>query len=155
MKKIFILRRKDILDNAIEYLESNFYEGIDQLHYLKLTIDIYSKNKSRDQEEKYHAQIADIAKQYKLWGRLWDAEDMKRILIDQFKRDTINDDDFKELWDKVTPVQVIPSMDGNGLVYLGAQSRRFPLKLASVFIEWLYQFGAENDIKWSFKNEAV
>ena len=104
--------------------------------------------KSREQEEKYHAQIGDIAKQHKLFGRLWDAEDMKRILVDQFRRNTIQDPDFAELWAAMGHVEMCPSIDGMGVVALGVQTRKFGKKLGSVFIEWLYAFGAENDIKW-------
>ena len=45
-------------------------------------------------------------------------------------------------------VEMCPSIDGMGVVALGVQTRKFGKKLGSVFIEWLYAFGAENDIKW-------
>lgn len=105
--------------------------------------------KSREQEEKYHAQIGDIADQYMFCGRKWDAEDMKRLCIDQFRRDTINDDDFKELWREVSKIELAPSLDGSGTVALGVQSRRFPKKLASAFVDWLDCFAAEHGVRWS------
>lgn len=101
--------------------------------------------KSREQEEKYHAMIGEIAKQHKLFGRLWDTEDMKRILVDQFRRDTIKE--FAELWAAMGHVEMCPSIDGMGVVALGVQTRKFGKKLGSVFIEWLSAFGAENGIK--------
>lgn len=103
--------------------------------------------KSRIQEEKYHAMIGEIAEQHKLFGRLWDAEDMKRILVDQFRRDTIKDPDIAPLWAAMGHVEMCPSIDGMGVVALGVQTRKFGKKLGSVFIEWLYAFGAENGIK--------
>ena len=36
-----------------------------------------------------------------------------------------------------------------GVVMLGVQSKKVPLRLAIVFIEWLYALGAELDIKWT------
>ena len=105
--------------------------------------------KSRGQEEKYHALIGEIADQFQFCNRKWDAESMKRLLIDQFKRDTINDDEFKELWKAMNDFEMAPALDGSGVVMLGTQSRRFPKKLASAFVEWLYAFGAENCVRFS------
>lgn len=100
--------------------------------------------KSRDQEEKYHAMIGDIAAQVPLRGRRWDREDMKRILVDQFARD------MKSMG---TPLHnsgsVVPSIDGTGIVQLGVQTRGFRKAEASAFIEWLHAFGAENEVRWS------
>lgn len=110
--------------------------------------------KSREQEMMYHSQIGDIADQYMFCGRKWDVEDMKRLCIDQFRRDTINDDDFKELWAEVSKIELAPSLDGSGTVALGVQSRRFPKKLASAFVDWLYSFGAEHGVVWSDPMEA-
>lgn len=110
-------------------------------------VTITEKIKTRPQEERYHAMIGDVARQFVLYGRLWHRDHMKRILIDQFRRDT--ETDLADLWAKVGPLQNVPSLDGSGVVMLGAQSRDFPVRLASAFIEWLFAFGAENDIRWS------
>ena len=107
--------------------------------------------KSREQEEKYHAQIGDLSKQFILHGRKWDAEDMKRILIDGFKRET-NRPAYPELqqaWASMGIVDLVPSLRGDGVVILGAQSRKLPKILASAFVEWLYALGAEVGIVWS------
>ncbi len=122
---------------------------LDDERPLRIVIDDPLPAKSRDQEMKYHAQIGDIARQYEHCGRKWDAEDMKRILIDQFRRDTIKDTDIAPLWAGMGHTEMAPSFDGSGVVMLGAQSRKFPLKLASVFVEWLYAIGAELNIKWT------
>lgn len=106
-------------------------------------------DKSRDQEERYHAMIADIAKQFVHAGRKWHRDDMKRLLIDQFRRDTVKDPDLADEWRRVAPFDIAPSIDGAGVVALGAQSRRFGKKLASAFIEWLFAFGAEIGVTWS------
>lgn len=109
--------------------------------------------KSRIQEERYHAMIGDIARQWEFCNRLWDAEDMKRLLIDQFRRDTIRDDDFTDLWKSMGQVEMAPAIDGSGVVAMGIQSRRFPKKLATAFIDWLYAFGAERDVVWTDPTE--
>ena len=45
--------------------------------------------------------------------------------------------------------RIEPRIDGSGVVALGTQSRRFPKKLASAFVEWLYALGAEVGVRWS------
>jgi hypothetical protein len=100
--------------------------------------------KSRDQEARYHAMIGDIAAQVQILGRLWDREDMKRLLVDQFVRDMQNTG---------TPLRnsghVVPSIDGTGIVQLGVQTRGFLKAEASAFIEWLFSFGAEKEVVWT------
>lgn len=100
--------------------------------------------KKRIQEEKYHAMIADIAKQVEHIGRKWHEEDMKRLLIDDFA---------DEMRAAGTPLhhdgRVVPSLDGRRIVQLGIQSKEFYVKEASQFIEFLYAWGAQHDVKWS------
>lgn len=105
--------------------------------------------KSRDQEKRYHAMIGDIARQFAHCGRLWDTEDMKRLLLDQFRRDCKDDPDLKEEWKKSAPLELAPSIDGAGVVLLGIQSRKLTKKLATAFVEWLFAFGAENGVEWT------
>lgn len=100
--------------------------------------------KKRIQEEKYHAQIGDIAAQVMFFGRKWPADDVKRILID----------DFAEVMRQSgTPLhhdsRVTPSLDGRRIVQLGIQTREFYVKEASAFIEYLNALGAEHSVVWS------
>jgi hypothetical protein len=104
--------------------------------------------KSRDQEAKYHAQIGEIAAQWMYLGVKWSAEDMKRILVNGFKEDTKNDPDLAECWRSMGELRAVPGMRG-GLLVLGDQTRKFPKKLASAFVEWLYSLGAEVGVVWS------
>jgi hypothetical protein len=105
-------------------------------------------SKTREQEEKYHAQIGDLAEQWLYLGVKWSADDMKRILVNGFKEDTKVDADLAECWREMGEVKAVPGMRG-GLVILGDQTRRFPRKLASAFVEWLYALGAEVGVEWT------
>lgn len=116
---------------------------------VRVVIDDPLPLKSREIEKLYHCLITDIAEQYEHCGRKWDAESMKRILIDQFKRDTIKDAEIAPLWERMGQLEMAPSLDGSGVVMLGAQSRKFPAKLASIFVEWLHALGSELNIQWS------
>ena len=100
-----------------------------------LTMEIKLTSKSREQEEKYHAMIGDIARQAKHLGAKWSSEDWKRLLVDQFLRETE---------DKQS--KIVPNLDGSGIVQLGLQTRNFTKEQANEFIEWLYAWSAENGI---------
>jgi hypothetical protein len=111
--------------------------------------------KTREQEEKYHAMLSDLSRQLELHGKKWDAESMKRICVDQFRRDTAKDPDLRDLWDGMGTVEMCPSIDRSGIVALGWQTRRFPKKLASAFVEWLYALGSEVGIVWTEPKEIA
>jgi len=100
-----------------------------------LTMEIKLASKTREQEEKYHAMIGDIAKQAQHMGAKWSAEDWKRLLVDQYLREVEN-----------IQGKVVPNLDGSGIVQLGFQTRKFTKEMANEFIEWLYAWSAENGI---------
>jgi hypothetical protein len=100
-----------------------------------LTMEIKLASKSREQEEKYHAMINDIAKQAKHLGAKWSSEDWKRLLVDQFLREEAN-----------IQGKIIPNLDGTGIVQLGFQTRKFTKEQASEFVEWLYAWSGNNGI---------
>jgi len=103
----------------------------------KLTIEIKPASKSRDQEQKYHAIIGDIAKQAKHLGASWDAEDWKRLLVDQFIKDM----------NGVGGTKIIPNLDGTGIVQLGRQTRKFTKEQASEFVAFLICWCDQNGIE--------
>ena len=100
-----------------------------------LTMEIKLVSKTREQEEKYHAMIGDIAKQAQHLGAKWSAEDWKRLLVDQYLRDI-----------GMYNGKVIPNLDSSGIVQLGMQTRNFTKEQASEFVEWLYSWAANNGI---------
>ncbi len=111
---------------------------------LGLMMTLSEPTKKRIQEEKYHAMIGDLAAQIEHLGRKWDADDMKRLLVD----------DFAEIMRAAgSPLhhdsRVTPSLDGRRIVQLGIQTREFRVKEAAQFIEYLYSIGAERGVVWS------
>ena len=123
---------------AKAFMVSLWPKVLNALKTKQLTLEIKQANKSREQEEKYHAMIGEIAKQAQHLGAKWDAESWKRLLVDQFCRDN----DIK------TGV-VIPNLSGDGIVQLGFQTRKFTKEQASEFVEWLNTWGAEHGITYS------
>lgn len=91
-----------------------------------------------DQQNKLmHAIIGQIAKQAKLHGSRWSAESFKRFLIDQWAH---------ESGENATLSKIMPSIDGERVVQLGHQSRRFTKEQATSFIEWLIYWCSVNGV---------
>jgi hypothetical protein len=103
----------------------------------QLTLEIKDAGKSREQEEKYHAMIGEVAKQASHMGSKWDAESWKRLLVDQFCKDN-----------GIKTGVVIPNLAGDGIVQLGMQTRKFTKEQASEFVEWLHAWGAEHGVTY-------
>ena len=100
----------------------------------KMTLEIKDASKSREQEEKYHAIIGDIAKQAQHMGAKWDAETWKRLLVDKYCREIgLNS-------------QIMANLDSDGLVQLGFQTRKFTKEQASEFVEFLQAWATDNGV---------
>jgi hypothetical protein len=113
-----------------------------------------SDEQTRLQQEKYHAMLGDIARQAKHVNKVLDLDSWKRLCVKQFADDCIANDlpRLADYW-KRQNFTVVPSLDGKSLVTLGKQTRDFPKYVAAGFIEWLYHYGAENEIEWSEPEE--
>ena len=100
-----------------------------------LRLEVKAESKTRDQEEMYHTLIGKIAKEAQHQGARWDAESWKRFLIDQWAHDTGK-----------KAGRVAPSLDGERVVQLGLQSRKFTKEESSEFIEFLFAWAVQNGI---------
>ena len=101
----------------------------------KLTLEVKDASKSREQEEKYHAIIGDIAKQAQHMGAKWDAESWKRLLVWQFCKEK-----------DIDAGKIVPSLDMTGVVQLGQQTRKFTKEQASEFVEFLQAWATDNGV---------
>ena len=101
----------------------------------RLTFEIKAESKSRDQEEMYHSLIGKIAKQAEHQGARWDVESWKRFLVDQWAHDS-----------GMRLGRVVPSLDGERIVQLGIQTRKFTKEQGTEFIEFLFAWSAQNGI---------
>lgn len=107
-------------------------------------------SKSREQEEKYHAMIGDIAKTIELYGKYHKPPIWKALLVDQFQEDKIN------MQSPLThPGSVVISLDGRRAVSVRASTKQFRKFEASEFIEFLYAWGSEHGAKFSEKSLAI
>ncbi len=139
--KTFILAHEQARRGAADYALRQAPDG--------WRVKFTPPSKSRDQEERYHAMIGDIARQYEFMGGKLHVEDMKRLLVDAFAR---------VRRDQGTPLhhdgRILPSLDGKGFVQLGLQTKEFRKAEATEFIEFLFAWGSEHDIVWSERAEA-
>ena len=102
----------------------------------KLVMTVEKEKRSLPQNAIIHAVIGEIAKQARHVGSKWDAEDWKRLLVDQYSRDA-----------GISDASVLPALDGKGIVQLGLQTRNFTKEQASEFLEWLYAWAAQNGVE--------
>ena len=89
------------------------------------------------QNKLMHSLINQIAKQAMLHGSRWNSESWKRFLIDQWAH---------ESGEMASISKVMPSIDGERVVQLGHQSRRFTKEQAISFTEWLLCWAATNGV---------
>lgn len=102
----------------------------------RLTIEVKAEGRSNEQNEKFHAIINTIAKQAEHQGAKWNAESWKRFLVDQWASET-----GKKIG------KVVPSLDGERIVQLGFQTRKFTKEESMEFIEFLLAWSAQNGIE--------
>lgn len=106
--------------------------------------------KKREQEERYHAMISDIAKQCTFMNRKWSGEEWKRLLIDAYVRVARENAKAEGNPDPFAGQgEIVPALEGGGFVQLGIQSRRFKVRQASEFIEYLRDYGENQLVVWS------
>jgi hypothetical protein len=98
-------------------------------------VEIKYKQRSNEQNEKFHAIIGDIAKQAQHMGATWDAESWKRLLVWQYCKEK-----------QIDAGKIVPSLDMTGVVQLGQQTRKFTKEQASEFVEFLQAWAANNGV---------
>jgi hypothetical protein len=106
--------------------------------------------KKREQEEKYHAMIGDIAKQDTKKG--YGPDVWKRLLCASYVR-VARENAAAE--GKPDPFRgrglIIPNLEGDGFVQISVATSDFTVRQASDFIEHLFAWGAQQDppVRWS------
>lgn len=101
-------------------------------------VSIQEPTRSLDQNAKLHAMLGDIARQKQWAGRSLEIDDWKRLLVDAWARQ-----------EGGHAARVVPSLDGEGVVTLGAQTRNLGVRDMASLIESIYAWGAEQGVQWS------
>jgi len=109
-----------------------------------LRMEIKAESRSDEQNAKYHAMLSEIAVQAQHMGAKWDAESWKRFLVYEF---------CKQLG--LPQGQIVPSLDGSGIVQLGLQTRDFSKERAAEFITFLEAWAADKEIIFKSVDKPV
>jgi hypothetical protein len=97
------------------------------------TIEFAAPRRTSEQSDRMWAMLSDIARQRDHFGKKYPKEAWKLIFLSALGHE----------------VQFAPALNGNGLVPLGASSRKLTKSEMSDMIELLFQQGAEWGIRWS------
>ena len=111
-------------------------------------VRIRPPNKTRAQEDTYHRLFDIAAKNCRHLNEILDDETWKRLLVDQFRTDALEDVHCSQVMrDNLAGAsRMMPSLDGRRIVALGVQTRDLKKETASALIEWLNAFLAEKGI---------
>lgn len=122
----------------------------------EVVVRLGRKNKSREQEEKYHAMINDISKTVKMpvydsmgelvegVARSYAPDAWKAQLVDDFEQE------LKQMGKQLKkPSKVVRSLDGERWVTIRPSTTGFSIEEGKLFIEYLYAKGAELGAEWS------
>lgn len=132
---------------------ADVFKKLDPTKLWRVRIDEYDI-RTLEQNSKLHAMLSDVARQAKHLNQVLEVDDWKRLAVHQFRVDCIVNDmpRLADYW-KRNSFRLIPSLDGRSLVSLGTQTRDMPKYVVAGLIEWLYHYGAENNIEWSEPEE--
>lgn len=98
--------------------------------------------------------LTEISEQSTHLNEHFNVEDWKRLLVWQFRSECLTGDFGKTTeYFKQTEFRIIPSLDGRGLVQLGAQTRDFPKYVMAEFITWLDAYCVENNISVNYARQ--
>ena len=93
--------------------------------------------RSLEQNDRMWAMLTDIARQKVLNGRRWSTDQWKVIFLEALGRETA----------------FIPALDGKFIPY-GHSSSDLSIKEMSDLIDFMFAWGAENDVRWTDPNVA-
>lgn len=114
---------------------------------LQLGIEVFDA-KSRAQERLTHSAYSDLSRDCLLGGMKQDAEAWKRSILQAFYEATKDDPELCRDWRNRAP-RMVPSLNGDGVVWVGIESKKFTKRLYSNLITFIHATGDERGVKWS------
>ena len=97
------------------------------------------KVRGKDQNSKLHAMLGDLEKQIEHYGQKYTVSIWKRLCIASWLRA-----------EGENPI-MIQALDGHGIDVIFEKSSKLSVKRMTSLIEWVYMFGAENNVVWTEK----
>jgi len=144
MKAVFILAHHEARRRAMSAV-ADAPEGY--------CVTVAEPTKKREQEEKYHAMIGEIAAHCTHYGRKLNPESWKRLLVEAMVH-ILREEAMAQGKPNPFPqdASLLPSLDGLRIVQVEVLTRKFSVDQASKFIDYLYAYGAERGVQF---REAV
>lgn len=142
--------KKDALEFTLYTVEhrNNCVQVIDKYqHYAQaktpLVVIIKPKKITRNQRQNalLHAVLADISKQVKWHGQMFDLVTWKRLCMASWLRE------------KREQPRLIPALDGHGVDIIFERTSQLNVKDCAEFCTWCIAFGDEHNVK--FKQRAI
>lgn len=116
-----------------------------------ISVLVRRPSRSREQEKLYHKLIAIISGQIKVFGKVYEPEVWKALLVDQFEQERAA---MGQPLRK--PGQIVPAMDGSGrMVTVRPSTTGFSVAEGSDFIEFIFAQGIELGVKWPATAEEI
>lgn len=97
-------------------------------------VTIEEETRSLEQNSAAHAALTDIAEQVTWHGKKFNVLTWKRLTQASFLRE------------QGEQVEMIPALDRNGFDVIYEKSSKWGKKKFSAWMEWIYFFGAQNDV---------
>lgn len=142
--------KKDTLEFTLYTVEhrNNCVQVIDKYQYYAqaktpLVVIIKPKKITRNQRQNalLHAVLADISKQVKWHGQMFDLVTWKRLCMASWLRE------------KREQPRLIPALDGHGVDIIFERTSQLNVKDCAEFCTWCIAFGDEHNVK--FKQRAI
>ena len=97
-------------------------------------------DRSYEQNKKLHAMLSDISRQVEHAGKKWNVLIWKRLCTAAWLRE------------EGEAAMMIPAVDGNGFDVIYEKTSKLGVKKCASLIEWVSAFGAENQVRWTQKD---
>ncbi len=127
MSQKFFLFNSHIKSNCINFISE--LECKDKKPY---EVTIKEATRKVIQNDKMWAMLADISKQVEWYGQHLSSEEWKDVLS-------------ASLFDEI----MVPAVNSRKMVLLGRSTSKFSVSKMTDMIEFMYAFGAEQQVRWS------
>ncbi len=130
MRPEITVRSKEQIGDAINWLHNLLHKGLESK---PVVITLSREKRSSAQNSKMWPMLEDIARYIPKWhGRNMSKECWKDVLTAAVKSQDL-----------------VPNVDGTGMVAIGERTSDYSKEQMSELIEYMYWFGTERNVKWS------
>lgn len=120
---------------AMPWIQSKIAEGLNRG---SVVVTLGRETRSADQNNLLWALLTDISNQVTWFDKKHSPEAWKDIITGSFKG-----------------AEFVPNINGDGFVLLGMRTSKMDKETFSALVEYIYAFGAEQDVAWSDPSLAV